>query len=218
MPPHARTAWFRTLGLLILVLVGAVVLGIAVGYPWQVLAIVALGVVGWHYWRLHRVLGRLTARQRYAPPDGIGVWNELDRLLHRGQVEMRGRKRRLVEMLRAYRAAAAALPDAIVVVDRNSQRIQWFNETGTPLLGLRYPDDIDAPLVERLQPLPLAHWLAGGRNAEALETPSPLDSSTTLSLRLIPYSENLWLLVARDVTRLLQLEQMRRDFVANVSH
>src|SRR5690606_7941952 len=38
------------------------------------------------------------------------------------------------------------------------------------------------------------------------------------SLRLIPYSENLWLLVARDVTRLLQLEQMRRDFVANVSH
>ncbi|MGQ4583144.1 phosphate regulon sensor histidine kinase PhoR [Lysobacter sp. F60174L2] len=218
MPPHARTAWFRTLGLLVLVLLGAAVLGVVVGYPWEVLATVALGVVAWHYWRLHRVLGRLTARQRYAPPDGIGVWNELDRLLHRGQVEMRGRKRRLVEMLRAYRAAAAALPDAIVVVDRNSQRIQWFNETGTPLLGLRYPDDIDAPLVERLQPLPLAHWLAGGRNAEALETPSPLDSSTTLSLRLIPYSENLWLLVARDVTRLLQLEQMRRDFVANVSH
>ena len=174
MPPHTRTAWFRTLGLLFLVLVGAAVLGAVAGYPWQVLAVVALGVVGWHYWRLHRVLGRLTARQRYAPPDGIGVWNELDRLLHRGQVEMRGRKRRLVEMLRAYRAAAAALPDAIVVVDRNSQRIQWFNETSTPLLGLQYPDDIDAPLVQRLQPLPLAHWLAGGRNAEALDAASRL--------------------------------------------
>src|SRR3546814_4615958 len=39
-----------------------------------------------------------------------------------------------------------------------------------------------------------------------------------LSLRLIPYSDELWLLVARDVTKVMRLEQMRRDFVANVSH
>ncbi|MEG3194171.1 PAS domain-containing protein, partial [Lysobacter sp. D1-1-M9] len=121
----------------------------------------------------------------------------------------------LIEMLRAYRAVAAALPDAVVVVDRNTQRILWFNESGGPLLGLRYPRDVGASLVERLQPLPLAHWLAAGRNAEPLEIASPLDPSATLSLRLIPYSENLWLLVARDVSRLLALEQMRRDFVAN---
>ena len=218
MPPRARIAWLRTLGLLTLILAGAAVVGFGLGQPWPVVTAAALGVVAWHYWRLRRVLDRLTARRRQPPPQGVGVWNELDRLLHRGQSEMRVRKRRLVEMLRAYRAAAAALPDAIVVVDRNSQRILWFNEAGAPLLGLRYPTDIGASLVERLRPLPLAHWLAAGRNAEPLEVPSPLNSSVTLSLRLIPYSENLWLLVARDVSRLLQLEQMRRDFVANVSH
>jgi signal transduction histidine kinase len=38
------------------------------------------------------------------------------------------------------------------------------------------------------------------------------------SLRLIPYSDELWLLVARDVSKMMRLEQMRRDFVANVSH
>jgi two-component system phosphate regulon sensor histidine kinase PhoR len=65
--------------------------------------------------------------------------------------------------------------------------------------------------------LQLSHWLAAGRNAEPLEVPRR-GIRRTLSLRLIPYSENLWLLVARDVSRLLQLEQMRRDFVANVSH
>lgn len=218
MPPRARSAWFRTLGHLALVLGSAALLGIAIGMPWPVVTLAALGVVAWHYWRLRQVLMRLTARQRLTPPAGNGVWNELDRLLHRGQAEMRGRKRRLIEMLRAYRAAAAALPDAIIVVDRNSQRVLWFNEAGTSLLGLRYPDDIGASVVQRLQPLPLAGWMAGGRNAEPLEAPSPLNGSLTLSLRLIPYSENLWLLVARDVSRLLQLEQMRRDFVANVSH
>lgn len=218
MDPSARSAWFRTLGMLSAVLAAAAVLGVLIGQPWPAISVAALGVVAWHYWRLRQVLQRLTARQRLAPPDGVGVWNELDRLHYRGQAEMRGRKRRLIEMLRAYRAAAAALPDAIVVVERNSQRIQWFNEAATPLLGLRYPDDIRAPLVERLQPLPLSHWMAAGRNAEALEVASPFNSTVTLSLRLIPYSEDLWLLVARDVSRLLQLEQMRRDFVANVSH
>ena len=39
-----------------------------------------------------------------------------------------------------------------------------------------------------------------------------------LSLRLLKYSPEQWLLVVRDVTQLARLEQVRRDFVANVSH
>jgi two-component system phosphate regulon sensor histidine kinase PhoR len=219
MPNAARSAWFRTLGQLALVLIGALALGVAVDRPWPVLTLAALGVVAWHYWKLRQVLLRLTARQRHAPPTGTGLWNELDRLLHRSQSEMRARKRRLIDMLRAYRAAAAALPDAIVVVERNSQRIQWFNAAATPLLGLRYPRDIGAALGERLQPLPIAHWLAAGRHAEPLmDVNSPAKPELRLSLRLIPYSDELWLLVARDVSKLMHLEQMRRDFVANVSH
>ena len=219
MPIDARNAWFRTLGQLALVLAIALALGLAVGQPWPVLTFAALGVVAWHYWKLRKLLLRLTARKREAPPAGDGVWNQLDRLLHRSQAEVRGRKRRLVAMLRAYRAAAAALPDAIVVVERNSQRIQWFNEASTRLLGLRYPRDIGASLGERLQPLPVAHWLATGRNAEPLlDVASPVGPDLRLSLRLIPYSDELWLLVARDVSKVMRLEQMRRDFVANVSH
>jgi two-component system phosphate regulon sensor histidine kinase PhoR len=219
MPHNARSAWFRTLGQLALVLILALALGIALGRPWPVLTAAALGVVAWHYWKLRSVLLRLTARQRQSPPRGQGVWNELDRLLYRSQHEMRGRKRRLIEMLRAYRAAAAALPDAIVVVERNSQRIQWFNAAATRLLGLRYPRDFGAALGDRLQPLPIAHWLAAGRHAEPLlDVASPAQPELRLSLRLIPYSDELWLLVARDVSKLMRLEQMRRDFVANVSH
>jgi two-component system phosphate regulon sensor histidine kinase PhoR len=219
MPNDARSAWRKTLGELALALILALAFGFAVRQPWPVITVAALGVVGWHYWKLRQVLLRLTARQRFTPSAGSGVWNELDRLLYRSQNEMRGRKRRLIGMLRAYRAAAAALPDAIVVVERNSQRIQWFNEAATRLLGLRYPRDIGAALSEQLQPLPIAHWLTGGRHAEPLlDTPSPVQPELRLSLRLIPYSDELWLLVARDVSKIMHLEQMRRDFVANVSH
>ncbi len=66
--------------------------------------------------------------------------------------------------------------------------------------------------------MPLAHWLAGGRNAEPiLDVPSPVDPAIRLNPCLIPYSSDYWLLIARDVSKLLRLEQVRRDFVAIVS-
>lgn len=219
MPHPIRSAWFKTLSTVLAMLLLSGAIGFLVGYPGPAVAIAAVGVLIWHYWRLRQILDRLTARQRWEARSGVGVWNELERLLHRNQQEMRLRKRRLVEMLRSYRAAALALPDAVVVVERNTQRIQWFNDAATALLGLKHPDDLGGPLVESLQPLPLAHWLASGRYADPiLDANSPVDPGIRLHLRLIPYSEDHWLLVARDVTKLLHLEQVRRDFVANVSH
>lgn len=218
MPQHIRSAWFKTLGQLVAVLAVAALVGWLLGHVWAVVTFAALGVVAWHYWRLRKVLLRLTARQRMEPVRGDGVWNELDRLLYRGQSEMRTRKRRLLDMLRAYRAAAAALPDAVVVVERNTQRVQWFNKAATTLLGLQHTD-MGTPIGERLQPMSLSHWLAAGRNAEPmLDAASPVDPELRLNLRLIPYSDQYWLLVARDVSKMLRLEQVRQDFVANVSH
>jgi len=149
-------------------------------------------------------------------------WRRNRRLLRERAAERRrarATRRRLVEMLRAYRALADALPDAVIVAERDSQRIAWFNPAATRLLGLRQPRDLGAPLGDRLQAWPIARWLAAGRMAEPMaDLQSPLDPEVRLSLRLVPYSPDLWLLIVRDVTRLVRLEHMRRDFVANVSH
>jgi len=220
MTPDVRNAWIRTLAQLALALAAGLLVGAALGQPALGLAAAALAVLAWHYWRLWRLLGWLGARRRApAPASGAGVWHELERQLRARQTSLRARKRRLVGMLRAYRAIAAALPDAVVVVDRNSQRVEWFNAAATGLLGLRYPADLGQPLGQRLAPLRISRWLAAGRNAEPLlDVPSPVAPEQRLTLRLIPYSEELWLVVARDVTKMMRLERMRRDFVANVSH
>ena len=219
MPADNRPAWSGTLAFAALLLVAATLAGALAGHAWAALALAALAMLAWHGWRLRRVLQRLQMRRRPPDPRGTGIWQQFDRLLDRNQDETRARNRRLLAMLRAYRAAAAALPDAVVVVERNRQRILWFNEAASRLLGLQAPRDIDAPLGERLQPLPVAHWLTSGRHAEPMsDVASPVSSTIRLNLRLIPYSDELWLLVARDVTKLMRLEHMRRDFVANVSH
>ena len=219
MPSDSRPAWTRTFSRTVLLLAAATLAGLLAGRPWQALALAALVALAWQAWRLKRLLSRLEGRLRVAATEGSGAWNEVDRFLHRDQQDIRAQKRRLVGMLRAYRALADALPDAVIVAERDSQRITWFNAAANRLLGLHYPEDVDAPLGERLQPLPIARWLASGRMAEPLaDIASPLDPSMRLSLRLVPYSEDLWLLIARDVSRLTRLEEMRRDFVANVSH
>ena len=215
LPPPLRRARWRSLRDALLVLAAAALAGRVAGHPGAALAVAALGLLGWHGWRLYRLL------QGRRPPaaEARGIWDALGRLLHRRQAQTRAARRRLLQLLRAYRAAADALPDAVVVVDRNTQRIRWFNRAATGLLGLAPHRDLGAPLAARLHPLPIAHWLAAGRRAEPiLDAPSPVDGRVHLHLRLLPYSEDLWLLVARDVTQLLHLERMRRDFVANVSH
>ena len=219
MSVPANSHWNRLLARPAVVLVAALLIGFLVGHPWPALAIAAIGLLVWQQLRLRRMVKRVASRQRIALDGGRDAWADLGQLLHRSQEETRHRAQRLVEMLRAYRAAAAALPDAVVVLERDTQRIQWINEAAGDLLGLHYPEDNQAPLGDRLRPLPVAHWLADGRNAEPLlDAPSPVDPGIRLSLRLIPYSDRFWLLVARDVTKLMHLEHIRRDFVANVSH
>ncbi|PTA86947.1 PAS domain-containing sensor histidine kinase, partial [Kosakonia sp. H7A] len=85
MPQHIRSAWIRTLGALALWLLAALVVGVLLGHAWMALALAALAALGWSYWRLRRVLRRLTARQRWEPEPAQGAWNELDRLLYRSQ-------------------------------------------------------------------------------------------------------------------------------------
>jgi two-component system phosphate regulon sensor histidine kinase PhoR len=212
-------AWARSLGAAALLLAIAMAAGWLAGRPWQLVSLAALAIAGWQFWALRRVLRRQATRSHAPVARGRGGWQQLDGLLHRSQQEARVRNRRLVALLRAYRAAADALPDAVVVVEPTQQRIVWFNQAATRLLGLHAPGDIDAALGERLQGLSIAHWLASGRHAEPIaDIASPVSPQLRLSLRLVPYSDELWLLVARDVSKLVRLEGMRRDFVANVSH
>lgn len=218
MPLRSRLAWNRTIGELILLVALAAGVGVWIGYPWQLLCAALAGVVIWHYWRLRVILTRLRSRRRSAPSVGDGIWNEFDRMLYRGQTESRHTRKRLLQLLRAYRTAGAALPDALCIVDRQSKQLIWFNEASQPLLGLRYPDDIDRNVITTLPQLPISKLLAGPLDAEAIEVASPNDPSLTLSMKLIPYADDLLMLVARDVSRLVKLEGMRRDFVANVSH
>jgi len=212
-------SWRFTLVRLAGLLLAAVLLGLWLDLLWPTLSVALALALGLHLWRLHLLTRRLRARRRIEPLAGEGIWAELYGLVYRRQREARARKRRLVTMLRAFRQAAAALPDAIVVLEGPERRIVWFNEAATRLIGLRYPGDLDAHLTNLLRSPRVLDWLEARPNEEPLlDVPSPADERLRLGLRLIDYTGKQCLLVVRDISMLMRLEQMRRDFVANVSH
>ena len=212
-------SWRRTIARLLALYLSALLLVLVIGHLWLTLAIMSMAVVVWHYWMLWRLQKRLARQRRLPRAPGSSVWSDIEDQLRRRQHDERNRRHRLLNMLRAYRTAAAVLPDAVVIIDRNSQRVVWFNEASERLLGFRYPRDMDTPVAPLLEPLPVAAWMSADQHDELMvDAPSPHDPQIHLNLRLIPNSEQQWLLVGRDVSKLMYLEQVRRDFVANVSH
>jgi two-component system phosphate regulon sensor histidine kinase PhoR len=124
-----------------------------------------------------------------------------------------------LSLLRAYRQAGSALHDGALIVQRNSSQIVWFNKAAKRFLGLSYPRSLGTNLLMHINSTRVHEWfLAGDIDEPLMDLPCPQDENIRLSLRLLPYSNEQFMVVVRDVTKLMQLEHMRRDFVANVSH
>jgi two-component system, OmpR family, phosphate regulon sensor histidine kinase PhoR len=210
-------AWQHSFWRLAAWLGGCLLLGLLAGRPAVALCIGLAAALGWHYWQLSKLLRRLEQRRSFEPPEGWGIFSEVQARLFQRQREARRRKQRLHGLLHAFREAAAALPDGIVLVQRDG-RIAWFNEAAMRLLGLRHPVDVGGRITHLLRTPRVLDWFAAGAAEPLIDLPSPHDPGLRLLLRMADYTAEQKLLVVRDVSKLMQLEQVRRDFVANVSH
>jgi two-component system, OmpR family, phosphate regulon sensor histidine kinase PhoR len=210
-------AWQVSVGRFIVLLATALAVGLPLHMGLYAALVALFGYSLWSLVSLYQMQFWLSSRRRRPPPEDRGVWSDISAHVYTRLRTERSRKRRLIALLRAFREAAAALPDGVVVLTKG-RSILWFNEAAERLMGLSAPRDrrqhIDAFLPELARA-----WIAQEPASEPLrDVPCPVSESLRLSFRLIPYSPEHMLLVIRDVTPLARLEQVRRDFVANVSH
>jgi two-component system phosphate regulon sensor histidine kinase PhoR len=209
-----RSAWSFALVRLAAALGVAAFLGLVTGRLALWLTIVLGGILAWQFVCLFRVQRWLKHRAHEEPPDIGGVWGDVIGIVNRIYRRKQFHKRRVTEQFREFRRLSAALPDGVVLLSEHRE-IRWFNPTAAGLLGLRRKVDAGIPIANLVRDPPFAAYLAKphpggvivrGRGAEAF-----------LALFVIPAGSQFLLLV-RDVTREVRLEQMRKDFVANASH
>ena len=196
----------------------AVGLGWAIGYLWPSICLMLLGWTLRHQVHLHRIRRWVESDRRCPPPTHAGVCGGIIDFVLEVERTNRKHKRKLARMLDAFQEAMEALPEAAVVLDKR-RRAEWWNAEAERLLGLPRSRDSGPPISDVI-PLPeFAEYLAAGHFETALDMVSPVSPRTKLSVSMVPYGKGKkMLLQARDVTRFSQLEEIRRDFVANTSH
>ena len=192
-------------------------LGLEIGHLALVLWAGLTLYFGWHLYQLLRFIRWLQKPKSFPRPHAIGVWAPLmlrvDELSGRGQK----RKRKLSRMLSGFLESTGALPDATVVLN-DEGRLDWWNSVAAEFIGIDRKRDKGALIDDLISDPVFLDYLHAGQYSRPLHIPAPVNDSISLEVRIVPYGKGKRLLQARDITRLNQLETVRRDFVANVSH
>lgn len=196
----------------------AFAIGLVIGIPGWTTAI-ALFVWGlFQAKQFNRLNEWLQAREELAePPESSGHWGELFDELSRMKRRQDSRENLLRNVISRFQDSTAALPDAIIIIDRQ-HNLEWWNSAANRLLGLNDRADRGKPIMNLLRDPRFIRYYKRGQYTDPINLPSPAHSDIHIQYQITPFGDGDRLLVARDVTRIMRLEQTRQDFVANASH
>ena len=150
-------------------------------------------------------------------PNVSGWWDELAAKLFRILKLQQRQQQALINALSSFRTAAQALPDGVVTLD-DKGHIIWCNTMAQQHFGLNLNTDLGSLLSNIVRIPQFNQYLSKNQWEQPLKIKSPRNNGKTLSTQAVRYGDNLTLILIRDITTLEKLENMRRDFIANVSH
>jgi two-component system phosphate regulon sensor histidine kinase PhoR len=206
----------RTLIFVVLLLVAAAAAGFWInGGTAAWVLVVGLGALATY----HAVfLGRLhhwaaLPRQRELPI-AFGSWGQVyDRIGRYMRQEAIERTETSAELERLH-AAVDLLPDGLVVLDR-FDHVQWSNRAAQALHGIF---GTRRPIDHFIRNPEFVDYLRQGDFTHPIILAPSGALHRMVALKVVPTVDAYRLLVSRDVTESNRVEQIRRDFVANVSH
>lgn len=166
--------------------------------------------------------GRLTRR---VPEQGSEELRQLARTLNQMAEQLDQRMRSIVAQRSEIEAILASMTEGVLAVDAD-ERLLRINRAAMAMLGLSDEQHEGRPIQELVRRSDLQRFIR-----QALQSDSPVEEDLVLhgtedrflQLQGAPLRDESGSLrgavvVLNDVSRLRRLEQVRRDFVANVSH
>ena len=187
------------------------------GSIWAGIAAALALYLGWNLWQLRALDGWLQNRSVADPPSAMGLWSDVVAQVVRLHRRKRFHKERLTRLFRELRRSTAAMPDGVIMLDPQGE-IVWFNRKAGELLDLSRRADLGIRIDNLVRHPDFVKYLHSGQYSLPLVVRIDAPNERHLAFQLISYGEDQRLLMLRDVTREVRLEQMRKDFVANASH
>jgi two-component system phosphate regulon sensor histidine kinase PhoR len=209
-------SWRAELRRLLLVLAASAAVGWLSGLTLEMLCLGLAGVAGTWLFQLSK-LRRWMENPEDEPPESKGIWGLVYDTIYTLQRENRDARSRLQSTVDYLRSSFASMRDGVVILSQ-SGAIEWSNEAAERLLGLQYPRDRGQPVLNLLRWPAFHDYFLGGDFLQPLQIPGAINPRQILQVDITTFAGGDFLIFIRDVTREVQMEQMRRDFVGNVSH
>jgi len=203
---------------LLFFLLAGLVLGYLFDSLWQALFGSAMAYIGWLLWQIRRLENWVTAtRQQGLQSSNMrGVWSEIAEDVELITKRYEKDKTRLQEIVSRVQDMTSALADGVIIVDRRDN-IEWWNRTAERQFDFE-PLDIGRKLTNYIRHPKFIAYYDSGEYDEPLDMTSVKHEGQFLQFHIHPFGDGDRLVIARDITRVVNLERMRKDFVANVSH
>ncbi len=212
--------WQRFSNVLMIIIITAILWLILDAVKALIFCSIALLWMVFHHLRHLVALERWLQRSNHSPgsiPAGSGAWDDVFAHLSR-YVRQHSKSQELLNLaLERMRSVTAAMPDGIVLLDKND-RIEWCNPMAEQHLGINLSLDSGQQITYLVRQIPFVEYLTARRYSNPLVLKQTRQQGLIISLQLVPYGYNQKLLISRDITRFEKIETMRRDFIANVSH
>lgn len=186
----------------------------------DVVLFVAVGgllLLAFNYYQLFMFTKWLWQSRSMSPPEVNGIWRHIYDGIYHLQRRNRNKRKNLGQLVKRFREGAEALPDAVVVIDNGAQ-ILWCNRNARIELGLKWPEDNGRRIDNLIRNPTFVDYLQNADFQYPIEIPAPTNPMKTFEYRIMQYGDDQLLMIVRDVSRVSHLEEMRKDFVANVSH
>ena len=208
--------WVPAMLRMMLVILGALVVGYFSGILWSAISVGAglavLIILQLHY--LFRLSLWLDNPQSSKLPDGWGAWTEIFSRLYRMRREDEKNQIELTEWLARFRQAMTLLPDGVVIMD-DVLFLEWCNPVAEQHLGLNLSKDKNMRITNLIRSPEFMDYIILGRFDKPLTV---THRERKLILHIIKFENRRQILVTHDVTENERIDRMRRDFIANASH
>jgi two-component system phosphate regulon sensor histidine kinase PhoR len=144
----------------------------------------------------------------------MGVWDEIYYQLYNLYKRQRKTRRKLTSMLSRFQKSTQALPYATIVLNEFHE-ISWFNPAAKQLFNLHSRIDIGQRIDNLIRQPEFAQYLLKKQYKKPLKF---ILQKKKVILNITRYSGGQYLISARDITSLSQIDEMRRNFISNASH
>lgn len=192
--------------------------GLALRHVALSLAIVLGGYALVQTWNLLRLDLWLRRRRVVQAPDISGPWGEVVAIVSRIYRRKQFHKARVIGLLREFRRLTTAMPEGAILLGPDRE-ILWFNQRAAEWLGLHRRRDRGIRIENLIRHPAFVEYLRSGMPADGVVVHEPGEHGKWLACNVVKTGEaERQLLIVRDISREMQVESIRKDFVANASH